>query len=230
MKKLAVVVWDDFYHPKEVIAPLIADLFPVSTWELIKTTHFRELLTLQRFPDLILFYSNGRTEDEPLITDQEQQSVVELIKSGAGALFCHAGMVWMDAECPIVKQLNCGYFLSHPDRKGKDLIHPEQCELTTVPLMNCRHPILEGVSPFTAMDEHYFVAVDIGKTNLLACTSSVHGVTAGVWTHEVSKGTVVSITAGHTAFALDHKDMRTLQKNAVKWCIRNRLAADKGEL
>jgi len=221
MAKKVTVIWHDFYHPKEAIAPMIDEIFASDIWEVTKTMHLRDVVNAAERPDLVMFYTPGLTEGEEKWTYAELQKIVDMVADGMGIMFCHAGMVWADPECPFTKELNCGDFISHPARKGENLVHAEQCMVTNIPLMDVNHPITEGIEPFAAIDEHYFVAMDPSRTQLLACASSEHGVTTGVWAHEYGKGRVACITEGHDE-VMKLPMMRKLTKNAAEWCTRQK--------
>lgn len=217
MRKTAYIVWHDFYHPKDALEPLVERIFDETKWNVIKTQHLSDILKAETRPDLLMFYSAGKNADETPATMQEQEQVVHMVKQGTGVLFAHAGMVWGTLDCPFAKELNCGVFFSHPDRKGENLVHAEQCNVTTVPLAGGSHPVINGVEAFGGIDEHYFVGMDVSRTNLLACASSEHGVTVGVWAHSYGKGKVVCIAQGHTPEVVMNPNMITLQKNAIDW-------------
>jgi type 1 glutamine amidotransferase len=207
VKKQAVVIWNDFYHPKEVLTTAVEKLFPTTDWEVRKTERARDLLELPERPDLAVFYTNGRPEGETDLTCEEQALIVDQVKNGMGILFYHAGLVLIPEDSPFYQELNSGRFVHHP----------EQCDVTVTPLRNVRHPVTEGVNVFRQNDEHYFCQVDVARTNLLACATSGYLTSASVWCHNYGSGRVVGISQGHTLEMQNDADMLRLTSNALSW-------------
>jgi len=210
MKKQVVVIWNDFYHPKEVIEPALNKLFPEDSWEVMKTERARDLLRPELQPNLAVFYTNGRPEGEADLTFEEQSIITNKVKAGMGILFYHAGLVLIEPDSPFYQELNSGRFVHHP----------EQSIVTVAPIKNVIHPITENVKPFSQKDEHYFCQVDVTRTNLLACATSEHITAASVWCHEVGKGRVAGISQGHTLEMQNDPEMLKLTGNTIGWLAR----------
>jgi type 1 glutamine amidotransferase len=207
MKKHAVVIWNDFYHPKEVIRIALEKLLPFADWEVTATERARDLVEADDRPDLAIFYTNGRPDGETDLTASEQAVVVEQVKQGMGVLFYHAGLVLIAEDSPFYTELNAGRFVHHP----------EQCQVSVAPLAHVRHPIVEGVEPFTQRDEHYYCQVDVTRTRLLACATSQHLTSASVWCHDYGRGRVAGISQGHTEEMQNDPGMLRLTANAISW-------------
>ncbi|MBJ6359898.1 ThuA domain-containing protein [Paenibacillus sp. GCM10012307] len=207
MKKQVVIIWNDFYHPKEVIAPAVEKLFASEEWEVTATDRLRDLIEMEQRPDLAILYTNGRPDGEADITFDEQELVIHKVKDGMGILFYHAGLVLIDEQSPFYLKLNSGRFVHHP----------EQTPVTVVPLSNVEHPITKGVLPFTQKDEHYFCQIDISRTNLLACATSVDITAASVWCHSYGAGKVAGISQGHTLEMQNDPEMLKLATNTINW-------------
>lgn len=210
MKKSVLIVWNDFYHPKEVLATAVDKLFPAAEWEVSKTERIRDLLELSRRPDLTVLFTNGRPEGETDLSFAEQALIVDQVRGGMGILFYHAGLVLIDEKSPFNRELGSGRFVHHP----------EQSDVTVSPLMSARHPITEGVAVFCQNDEHYFCQVDVTRTQLLACATSVHLTSASVWCHDFGQGRVVGISQGHTLEMQNDPEMLKLTANAVHWLTK----------
>lgn len=210
MKKKVVVVWNDFYHPKEVIEPALKKLFSEDHWEVVKTERARDLLNTDLQADLVIFYTNGRPEGETDLTHEEQSVIVNNVKTGMGILFYHAGLVLIAKDSPFYKELNSGRFVHHP----------EQCDVTVSPLKDVIHPITKDVTPFTQNDEHYFCQVDVTRTNLLACATSEYLTSASVWCHDFGKGRVAGISQGHTLEMQNDIEMLKLAGNTISWLVK----------
>lgn len=214
MRKQVVVIWNDYYHPKEVLATAVAKWFPPDQWDVRTTERARDLLDRESDPHLAVFLTNGRPSGETDLTFEEQSLIVAKVSAGMGILFYHAGLVLIPEEGPFYRELNSGRFVHHP----------EQCDVTVTPLANVKHPITEGVTPFTRNDEHYFCQVDVARTNLLACATSPHLTAASVWCHDYGSGRVAGISQGHTHEMQNDAEMLKLTANAIAW-----LTASAGE-
>jgi len=207
VKKQAVIIWNDFYHPKEVLSTAVEKLFSSADWEVQKTERARDLLERTERPDLAVFYTNGRPEGETDLTFEEQSRIIDLVNNGMGILFYHAGLVLIPEDSPFYLELNSGRFVHHP----------EQCDVTVTPLSNVRHPVTEGVNAFCQNDEHYYCQVDVARTNLLACVTSGYITSASVWCHSYGNGRVAGISQGHTLEMQNDPEMLKLTSNAIRW-------------
>ena len=216
MKKNVYIVWNDFYHPQEVLEPLVEQIFPSARF-CVTASHGYDGFAKEK-PDLLVQFTVG----DPPPAMEEQMRVADSVKNGMGLLAFHAGLVLTGDDSPFLTELGTADFISHPDRKDAppDDPHPEQCEVRVIPLPHVQNPVTAGVMPFSAWDEHYFVKMDVEGTSLLACASSVHGTTPCVWAHEAGKGRVVCITQGHNPGMVQNPQMIRLVQNAVSWCVK----------
>ena len=205
--KSALIIWNDYYHPKEVLITAVEKLFPPDKWDVRKTERARDLLELSTPPDLTVFFTNGRPEGETDLSFAEQRQIVDKVCGGMGILFYHAGLVLIDGDSPFYRELNSGRFVHHP----------EQSDVIVSPLLGVSHPIIEGVGLFRQNDEHYFCQVDVTRTRLLACATSVHLTSASVWCHDYGQGRVAGISQGHTPEMQNDPEMLKLTTNAIRW-------------
>lgn len=210
MRPQVLVIWNDFYHPKEVLTPMVEKLFPAADWELRTTERVRDLLEQDTRPHLTVFCTNGRPDGETDLSYEEQSKIVSMVSDGMGILFFHAGLVLIEEESPFFRELNAGRFVHHP----------EQSDVTVTPLFNVHHPITEGVTGFRQKDEHYFCQVDVSRTSLLACATSQHLTSASVWCHDFGQGRVAGISQGHTHEMQNDPEMLKLTANALHWLTR----------
>lgn len=216
MKKSVMVIWNDIYHPSSVIQTSLHKIFCPNEWDVTCTERARDLLEDDVRPDLAVFYTNGRPKGETDLTYAEQDRIAEKVEAGMGILFYHAGLVLIEPDSPFYTRLNSGRFVHHP----------EQCDVTVTPLGNVRHPITQGVQPFTQNDEHYFCTVDVSRTNVLACASSPSITAVGAWCHTCGRGRVAGITQGHTLEMQNDPNMIRLACNAVQWLTEKEGAAE----
>ncbi|MBB6669691.1 ThuA domain-containing protein [Cohnella nanjingensis] len=213
MAKTVYVIRDDMYHPKEVIDPQIDKAFDRAGWNVVSTDRLRDVLESQEPIDLTVLLTVGRPDGEADIAYAEQQRIVDKVKDGMGILFVHAGLVLIEADSPYYTELNSGRFIGHSHN---------HVPVDNVPIRNVSHPVLNGISGFTAMDEHYYCQIDIARTDMLMLSTSEAVTAVGAWAHNVGKGRVVGMTPGHTTEALGDPQMIRLLQNAAKWATESR--------
>ncbi|WP_225048251.1 ThuA domain-containing protein [Lacticaseibacillus kribbianus] len=208
----AMVVRDDFYHPRQLIDPILPDLFGPD-WEVATTDTLRTALDKLDTLDLIVQFNTGRNDGDPDITNAEQARIVDRVAAGMGMMFVHAGLVLIQEDSPFYQKINSGRFISHS---------AQQIPLRTVAIPNVTHPILDGVAPIEAVDEHYFCAVQADKVDALMLTTSAEVTSLGAWCSSYGKGRVFSAVPGHTSFALGNAQFHRLLRNAVAWVAQER--------
>jgi uncharacterized protein len=206
--KTVYVIRDDIYHPKEVIDPQIEKVFDQREWNVVLTDRLRDVLESSEQIDLTMLLTVGRPDGESDITHEEQSRIVAKVKDGMGVMFVHAGLVLIEADSPFYSELNSGRFIGHSHN---------HVPVENVPIRNVSHPVLDGITGFTAMDEHYYCNIDIAKTDMLMLSTSEAVTAVGAWAHTVGKGKVVGLTPGHTTEALGNPQMIRLMQNASSW-------------
>ncbi|WP_042166706.1 ThuA domain-containing protein [Paenibacillus gorillae] len=211
MKSKVYIIRDDINHPKEVIDPVMEKVFDEERWEVILTDRARDLIETEGAADLTLFFTNGRPEGEENLTPEEQLQIVQQVRSGMGMMFIHAGLVLIEPDSPFYMELNSGRFVEHS---------PHHVEVTNNPATSFKHPIIEGIEPFTVLDEHYYCQVDTTRTDVILFSTSQHVTAAGGWAHGVGTGKVVALTPGHNPEALGDPQMIQLMKNGANWAVR----------
>lgn len=210
------IVRHDKYHPKEIVDPVVDEVFAASTdWDVQRAEDTRDVIADGETTDVAIFFAAAFPAGESPLDEEEQRRVVALVRSGLGMLRVHAGLVLPDPDGPLQRELNPGRFLSHPAFEGTSQ-HP----VAYVPARNVEHPVLDGVEPFSGFDEHYWCQVDAARTDLLLTSTSGVGTAAAGWAHEAGQGRVCSLTPGHTAEVLGHAQMKRLLDNAARWCLR----------
>ncbi|WP_336772090.1 ThuA domain-containing protein [Paenibacillus sp. MMO-58] len=212
MKKTVCIIRDDMYHPKELIDPQMEKVFDREVWNVVLSNRLRDAIDSSDSIDLLVMLTVGRPDGEGDITFDEQEQVISRVKDGMGILFVHAGLVLIEEDSPFYKTLNSGRFIGHSHN---------HVPVENVPIRNVTNPILEGVEPFTVMDEHYYCQVNIARTDMLMLSTSEAVTAAGGWAHSFGKGKVVGLTPGHTEEALGNPQMIQLLKNASNWATIN---------
>lgn len=103
-----------------------------------------------------------------------------------------------------------------------------------VQIVNKNHPITQGVNNFIVTDEQHFPVYDKGNEFLLMQGVNIDGLTftsdskattnsttsnAG-WAYDYGNGRVVYNAVGHNLDALWNSDNMTLQKNSIRWLLK----------
>ncbi|GHV70422.1 hypothetical protein AGMMS49928_18140 [Spirochaetia bacterium] len=205
------MLMEDKWHPRDIIlAGMEAAL---------GKGNFTAVVDPEEFPwdalkpaEAIFVSQKGENQELPdgsklrWITAEREKILRDFVAAGGSALFIHCGTVLADAG-EGYQTLVGGNFLQHP----------KQCSVTYAPL-KVNHPILEGVGPFTVMDEHYHCQIDITKvTPLLAACSQGNAGTLAAWCQEIGKGRTVALCPGHTLEAVNNANAARLVANTVKW-------------
>lgn len=210
MLKSVIVVWNDFYHRAETYHDIVHKVFGNETWELRCTERIRDVVRLDPKPDLVVNFTIGcgYPDNDPPLLPEEQQVLLDAVMEGMGMLYVHGGLAVIEEGSPI-HRMALGRFASHP---------AEHNSVTVCALPGCTHPIVKGIEPFAAPDEHYFCQVDMDRATPLLCSVSSAGTEIAGWCQDLGNGRACSITPGHTAEMLNH--MERLLCNAADWCVR----------
>ena len=150
------------------------------------------------------------------ITPPQGKAVKDFVASGGGVLFYH----------------NVTYISPHNDdfrdvlgavTEGHPPIRPFK-----VKVVNEEHPITRGVNDFIVTDEQHFMTYQKDKKHLLLESVNEDGLTyrnlgmssAAGWAYDYGKGRVCYLAPGHMISALWNPEYEKLQKNAVRWLLR----------
>ena len=207
MKKKVMVIWHDRWHPDTTYEAAINELF--GTWELTTDKSMLALARAGAAPDFAIILSAAMPHEESL-SDEDQSAICRMAENGMGMLYIHAGLTRIQEGSAI-------YGLTH----ARFIMHPQG----QPPVYNCvapdvAHPIMAGIEPFEAADEHYFCYVDVEKTHPFMISRSEHGTEIGGWAHDYGKGRVCCLGPGHTVEAVDK--MKPLIVSATAWCTNEK--------
>jgi type 1 glutamine amidotransferase len=101
-----------------------------------------------------------------------------------------------------------------------------------VKIVNREHPITEGVNDFIVTDEQHYVTYEKEQKYVLARSVNENGLDftdqAGrksntcesVWAYDYGKGRVCFMAPGHAITVMWNPEYEKMQKNAVKWLLR----------
>lgn len=215
MKKTAIVLIGDYWHPAETIEPLLPLLFDEKDWFVHVTDDPNYIGAQHRAPDLIMNFKDGVANTSIPTTNWYTNAtwppflpLMMFKEGGAGYIGVHCGLANIPADSAVYTDLLCGRFVNHPPKC------PVKVHITA------QHPITEGVSDFEIEDEHYQMEGQWDKTQVLAVTQSQHGEQVGVWAREYGNSRIVGITPGHTTQVLTSEQMVKLLRNAICWAAK----------
>ena len=101
-----------------------------------------------------------------------------------------------------------------------------------VKIVNQDHPITRGVNDFVVTDEQHFVTYDKDPKYVLARSVNEDGLeyrdqtgrtsnsAESVWAYDYGKGRVCFMAPGHLISVLWNPEYEKMQRNAVKWLLR----------
>ena len=97
-----------------------------------------------------------------------------------------------------------------------------------VKVVNGNHPITRGVNDFVVTDEQHYMKYEKDPKHLLLRSVNEDGLTykelgtssAAGWAYDYGKGRVCYLAPGHMLTVLWNPEYEKLQKNAVRWLMR----------
>jgi type 1 glutamine amidotransferase len=150
------------------------------------------------------------------IKPEQGKAVKEYVSNGGGVLFYH----------------NVTYISPHNDdfRDVLGAVTEEHPPLRPfkVKIVNRNHPITRGVSDFVVTDEQHYMTYQKDPKYLLMQSVNENGLTfkdlgtssAAGWAYDYGKGRVCYLAPGHVITSLWNPEYEKLQKNAVRWLLR----------
>ena len=159
-----------------------------------------------------------KIEAQPLfwITAEQGRAVKDFVTAGGSVLFYH----------------NVTYISPHNDdfRDVLGAVTQEHPPLRPfkVKIVNREHPITRGVNDFVVTDEQHFMTYQKDPKHLLLQSVNEDGLafkdlgtsSAAGWAYEYGKGRVCYMAPGHVITSLWNPEYEKLQRNAVRWLLR----------
>lgn len=150
------------------------------------------------------------------MTPEQGQAVKEFVQNGGSALFYH-NVTYISPRNQDFRDVLGAVTQQHPP------LRPFK-----VKIVNKEHPITRGVSDFVVTDEQHFVTYEKDPKNILMQSVNEDGLTwkdlgnssAAGWAYDYGKGRVCYLAPGHVIGALWNPEYEKIQKNAVKWLLR----------
>ena len=147
--------------------------------------------------------------------------IKEFVQNGGGALFYH-NTHYNSTANDNFRDVCGALFVGHTQ------FRPFRMEIT-----NRDHPIAQGVNDFTITEEQHFLIYDKEPDHVFMRSSDLDnkeynnrkygnmGTTCKAgWAYDYGKGRVCFMTPGHTIPTMWNPEYVKLQKNAVKWVLR----------
>lgn len=150
------------------------------------------------------------------MTVEQGKAVKEFVQNGGAALFYH-NVTYISPQNQDFRDVLGAVTREHPP------LRPFK-----VKIVNKEHPITRGVSDFVVTDEQHFVKYEKEPKYVLMESVNEDGLTwrdAGAssvagWAYDYGKGRVCYLAPGHVITALWNPEYEKIQKNAVRWLLR----------
>ena len=150
------------------------------------------------------------------MTGEQGKAVKEFVQNGGAALFYH-NVTYISPQNQEFRDVLGAVTREHPP------LRPFK-----VKIINKEHPITRGVNDFVVTDEQHFVKYEKDPKYVLMESVNEDGLAwrdAGVssvagWAYDYGKGRVCYLAPGHVITALWNPEYEKIQKNAVKWLLR----------
>ncbi len=147
--------------------------------------------------------------------------IKEFVQNGGGALLYH-NTHYNSTVNENFRDMCGALFIGHTR------FRPFRMEIT-----NNNHPIAKGVNDFTITEEQHFLIYDKNQDDVFMRSRDIDnneynnrkygnmGTTCQAgWAHDYGKGRVCFMTPGHTIPTMWNPEFAKLQKNAVKWLLK----------
>ena len=205
-----LVLCGDYHHRAEVAQEgLEAVTDKTFTFDWLTEASAWSAEKMNAYPLTILTRANhvSSTDQAAWMTPEIEAAFLDYVQRGNGLFVIHSGTALYD-KCSVLRPLIGGIFT----------MHPPQCPVTVAPIAD--HPLAEGSTSFTLVDEHYHMAFDDPNATLFLNASSEHGTQPAGWTRTEGDGRVCVLAPGHNVEVWLHPSFQTLLLNGLRWCTK----------
>jgi type 1 glutamine amidotransferase len=152
--------------------------------------------------DVCLDYMHGGE-----LNSDQTQGLIDFVAGGKALVGVHSAAV--DKKSPDFIDLLGGKYIGHEDYHE-----------TTVKIVDAEHPITQGMSDFSIIDELYKLEYNPDPLHVL-----IEGVAEGTtypvcWTRQYGKGRVVFFSLGHGSESFENKDFQRIVIRSVQWAAK----------
>ena len=220
-----LVLCDDHYHPGQTVKDGLAPLKEKGyRFDFVDDGLDVKPEMLKDYSVVILSKCDEATPDNRVSweTAELQQAFVDYIENGGGIITIHCGLVsGMDTQ--VLHGLIGAKFKTHPNNS-----------LVTVEAVK-NHPVTEGVSQFTELDEHYYIELLADDVDILmASYSPPQGevekyetepyfnypakIEPSCFVRTQGKGRSCVLASGHHLKVWHNPNFQRLLDNSLRWC------------
>ncbi|MBX3010801.1 MAG: ThuA domain-containing protein [Caldilineaceae bacterium] len=203
-----LVLADDRYHPAHIARAGLGALGDQAfTFDWLENANDWSAARMATYPLVVLVKANNvsATDETKWMTPAVEAALRDHVRAGNGLLVIHSGTAGY-RETTVLRELLGGVFERHP----------KQCPVTVEPQAN--HPLTMGSTPFTLVDEHYFMEMTDVPVDCFLHSHSEHGTQPAGWTRTEGDGRVCVLTPGHHVEVWLHPAYQTLLQNSLRWC------------
>ncbi len=149
------------------------------------------------------------------ITDAQGKAVRSFVEAGGSALFYHNSTYITASE--DYTHVHGSVTAGHPP------VRPYKVRIT-----NREHPVTHGVNDFVVTDEQHYLQYQKEPEHVLAVSVNEDGLDfngigtqcEAAWAYDYGAGRVCYLAPGHTIPALWNPEYVKLQRNAIRWLLR----------
>ena len=155
--------------------------------------------------DALVLFTTGQNEGEDV------EAVLQFVRSGKALIGLHCATDSFTGREDYIAAIG-----------GKFRTHPAQLDIA-VEFVDTRHPVTQGLEPFTVHDELYlFSDYDPANVHLLAQTRSFDdgGPVPLCWVREEGAGRVFYLSLGHNPETMADPHWRSLVQRGIQWALR----------
>ena len=220
MARKALIVWGGWNgHEPEQVAHIADDFLRSKGFETeVADTldAFKDVEKLKSLDLIVPIWTMGK------ITSEQQNPILEAVKSGVGIGGCHGGMCDSFREATEWQFMTGGQWVAHPGNAGVTY---------TVHITEPDHFITSGTNDFQVRSEQYYMHTDPANKVLATTEFPTPGadgahVTNGVvqmpvvWTKMWGQGRVFYSSLGHVAATVREPDPLRLFTRGLLWAAK----------